>query len=122
VTVGQPLNDTAPRAVVTAYLEALTQGDVARCVDMYAADGCIHWPAGRVFGRANLEHWHQQRFAARLRVTEVRSMRVDESRVTVAITVTSGLLASARIPHLALRAILLVEGGRINDLSFGLTL
>jgi limonene-1,2-epoxide hydrolase len=120
VTIASPVTDRAPVQIVRSYLVAFVQEDLARCVSFYADDGWIQFPSGKFVGPIDVEHWHRQRFAARMRLLKVRSIDAQGELVTVKADVTSQVLLGMKIQRLPIRVTLRLENGLIKEVRFSL--
>jgi ketosteroid isomerase-like protein len=106
-------------ATVRAYLAALTNHDIPRCLDLFTDDATV-----KLFtafkGKRAIEKFHRERFAADLRVVRVDAIQANGNTVLVDCAVATKKLAAARISALPGRATFQLEGGKIRSLGFGL--
>jgi ketosteroid isomerase-like protein len=58
-TGGQERAEPEPRAVATAYAEALEAGDAGLAADLYAENGLLTSADERISGRAGIAGWHE---------------------------------------------------------------
>ncbi|MFL6272188.1 MAG: hypothetical protein ACJ75A_18980 [Actinomycetes bacterium] len=58
-TAHDPGAERGPRAVMTAYAEALEAGDAALAADLYAENGLLTSADERISGRAGIAGWHE---------------------------------------------------------------
>lgn len=103
-----------------AYLESFEARDVERCVGFFAEDGFIDFQMSTYRGRAAIEQWHTDRFAADLKVQRVQSVRVDGDVVTVEAVVSSKRLAAWMIGSLTGRIAMRFETGKIKECRLAL--
>ena len=58
-TAHDPGAERGPRAVMTAYAEALEAGDAGLAADLYAENGLLTSADERISGRAGIAGWHE---------------------------------------------------------------
>ena len=58
-TAHDPEAERGPRAVMTAYAEALEAGDASLAADLYAENGLLTSADERISGRAGIAGWHE---------------------------------------------------------------
>ena len=58
-TAHDPEAERGPKAVMTAYAEALEAGDAALAADLYAENGLLTSADERISGRAGIAGWHE---------------------------------------------------------------
>ena len=58
-TAHDPGTERGPRAVATAYAEALAAGDAGLAADLYAENGLLTSADERISGRAGITGWHE---------------------------------------------------------------
>jgi hypothetical protein len=58
-TAHDPEAERGPRAVMTAYAEALEAGDAGLAADLYAENGLLTSADERISGRAGIAGWHE---------------------------------------------------------------
>ena len=58
-TAHDPGAERSPKAVMTAYAEALAAGDAGLAADLYAAHGLLTSADERISGRAGIAGWHE---------------------------------------------------------------
>ena len=58
-TGGQERAGREPKAVATAYAEALEAGDAGLAADLYAENGLLTSADERISGRAGIAGWHE---------------------------------------------------------------
>lgn len=111
-----------PRVAVESYLEAFGRHDLARCMEFFADDATLSFVSGTYQGRAAIEQWHQDRFAADLKILRMDGVSTDGDTVTVDLHVTSNRLRFFKIANLDGRATMRLGDGKIKELKFGLRL
>ena len=111
-----------PRAVAASYLAAAESRDVAACVLHYAPDATLTFMSGVFEGRAAIEDWHKERFAANMRFVRVDAIKVKADVVTVDAVITSDRLKAWKLSSLGGRATFRVRDGLIKETTFGLRL
>jgi len=110
---------TDAQTLVQSYLDAFAARDLARCLDFYTEGAEVKFVSGVYAGRAALEEWHKERFAADLQVLRVDSVSVDRDTVKIDLMLASNRLKFFRINSLAARATVRLDGGRIREAHFG---
>ena len=58
-TAHEPEAERGPKAVMTAYAEALAAGDAGLAADLYAENGLLTSADERISGRAGITGWHE---------------------------------------------------------------
>jgi ketosteroid isomerase-like protein len=102
-------------ALTRDYLDAFAARDLERCLAFYADDASLDFQLSVFRGRKGIEAWHQDRFAANLRILRLESITVREGTVVVDAVVASDRLAAWKIGSLSGRVTLRFEGGRIAE-------
>jgi len=121
----QSAQESEPRAIVEAYLEAFDARDLSRCVEFYGEDGLLIFgpPAfglGRFRGKEAIEQWHRDRFSGGMRITEIEEIEADGDTVTIYAVATSPALRAVRIEELRGIGTFVVQGGKIQEVRLGL--
>jgi ketosteroid isomerase-like protein len=111
-----------PRVAVESYLEAFASRDLLRCLEFFVEDATLVFVSGTYKGRAAIEQWHTDRFAADLKILRIDGVTTEGDTVTVDLHVTSNRLRFFKIANLDGRATMQLEQGRIKELKFGLRL
>lgn len=114
------MTDLDLESTVRAYLEAYSSRDLARCLDFFAADAKIDFASGIYSGRAAIQEWHQDRFAADMRVLRIDKVKVVGETVVVDLVANSKVVKQWRLNSLKGRVTLTFEGGKIRNAEFGL--
>ena len=105
---------------VQAYFESLAARDLSQCMDFFAEDANLAFYMGSYRGKAAIEQWHRDRFAADLRVTRIDKITVQDNTVIVNAAATSNRLKAWRLGSLSGTATFRFNGDKINDVKFGL--
>jgi len=103
----------ALEALTRAYLDAFAARDVQRCLGFFADDAKLDFQLSVFRGRKGIEAWHQDRFAANLRIVRLESITVRENTVVIDVVAASDRLAAWKIGNLSGRVTLRFEGDRI---------
>jgi ketosteroid isomerase-like protein len=111
-----------PRSSIETYLEAFQRHDLAQCLEFFAPDATLTFVSGTYQGKAAIEDWHKDRFAANLKILRMDQITADGDTVTVDLNVTSNRLQFFKIANLDGRATMRLADGKIKELSFGLRL
>lgn len=101
-------------AITRQYLEAFEARDLDRCVSFFAEDGVIDFQDVEYEGPQALREWHQERFAANLRLNKIENIRVKGTTVTVDCVASSDRLAAWKINSLKSRIEAKFEGDKIQ--------
>jgi ketosteroid isomerase-like protein len=108
------------KTAIAAYLEAYDQRALSTCMDFFAQDATILFAMGTYRGHQAIEKWHQDRFAADLRVTRVDEVKMDGDTVIVDVTATSKVARAWRFDSVAGRVTVVFRQGKIHKAEFGL--
>ena len=104
--------------MVRQYLEAFEARNQERCLTFYSEEARIDFQ-GTVFqGREAIRTWHEDRFAADLKIDKVEAVRPSGSNVVVDVVVSSSRLAAWKIKSLPGRITLRLQNGKIRDAKF----
>src|SRR5947208_2476651 len=101
--------DTDLKSVTEEYMALFAQRDLDRCVQYFADDAVISWPARTYVGAADVRQWHIDRFTANMQLVQVGKVRVDGKKVVIDVATKSDRLKLMGINRL---------GGRVT-LTFG---
>ncbi len=104
-----------PRALIEEYLQAMKDRDLDRCVGMFADDATITFMNSQFKGRAAIETWHRDRFAAEGEIVKVDAIRVKGDTITLDALATSKKLRQWKIPKVGGRATFRLEDGKIKE-------
>lgn len=102
------------KTLAQAYLDAFHARDLERCLEFYADDATVDFNKTVYSGRQGITEWHNDRFAADLRLIKMNSMTVDGDTVTVDGAVASKRLAAWRLKALSGRVTMRFENGKIK--------
>lgn len=108
------------QSMVEAYLQAFEERDLSRCMGFFAEDANLVFHTGMYRGKAAIEQWHKDRFAADMRVTRIDKIRVQGNTVIVDAFATSNRLRAWRFGLLGGTATFRFEEGKITDVKFAL--
>lgn len=114
------MEQTDPRGMVQAYLQAFDQRDLSRCMEFFADDATINFATGVFRGRQAIQEWHGDRFAADLRVIRIDDVRREGDAVMVDAVVTSKVVKAWRFKSVSGTATLTFRDGKICEAKFGL--
>ena len=113
------------QAVLEGYMKAFEERELAQCVDCFAEDAVLHFGRaalglGRFQGKAEIEEWHKNRFAADARIIKVEDIEVKDNKVYVRCAVTSSRLQAYMINNIRGSGTFTFEQGKIKELHLGL--
>lgn len=109
--------------LVRAYLAVLDERNLEACLAYFTDDAEIDFQDGRFVGLEGVREWHEERFLADLRLTEIEDMRLEaDDKVVVDAVVTSNTLRAWRIDNLTGTVTFSFRGEKIRAASFGLRL
>jgi hypothetical protein len=114
------MHDVDLQATVEAYLQAYGDRDLPRCLDFFAEDATIRFAMGTYAGLKAIEGWHEDRFAANLRVIRIDEIRTQGNAVTVEMVGTSKVAKLWRVDSVAGTATFVIENGKMTEVTFGL--
>jgi ketosteroid isomerase-like protein len=109
---------TTTRELIENYLKAFERGELARCMECFAADATLEWLMGEYRGKQSIEEWHKDRFDAGLKILRVDGMTIAGDVATVRLTVTSKRLAAWRMPSLGGIVTVQFKEGKIRGTQF----
>ena len=104
------------------YLDAFQARDMARCLAFYAEDATIHFMSGVYKGHDSIQEWHQDRFAANLRVLNIARMQVSGNALVVEAVITSDRFKAWKVNSITGRITCQVTAGKIKEVKFGLAM
>jgi hypothetical protein len=117
---GQIAEDGDLEATVRAYLGALNERNLTRCIEFFAEDATVTFMARAFRGRQAIEAWHRERFAAELEVVRIGAIRHKGDSLIVDGVVTSKRIRALKIGSLGGRATVSLENSRVKAMRFGL--
>ena len=103
------------RALMEDYHRAFEARDVAACAGFFAEEATLRFLFGSYQGRAAIAEWHQDRFAADVKLLRLDGVAVDGDTVTAHVVVTSRRLRLVRMDQVKGTVTLRVEHGRIRE-------
>jgi uncharacterized protein (TIGR02246 family) len=106
-----------PKSVVTAYLDALREHNLERCMALYADDAVIEIMHNQHRGRQAIEEWHRERFAVELQLTKVDAVKAKGQTVVVDAAISTKRLRAWKIPAMSGRATFQLQDGMITELK-----
>ena len=112
------MEEATTRKLIDTYLKAFERGELEQCMDCFDSDATLEWLMGEYRGKASIEEWHKDRFAAGLKILRVDGMTINGDVATVRLTVTSKRLAAWRMPSLGGVVTVRFQGGKIQGTKF----
>jgi hypothetical protein len=106
-------------ALVQAYLAAFDERNLHACLEFYAENATLTFFNSSYQGKQAIASWHQDRFAADLRLLSLDSIQVDSHSVIIEATVTSKRLRAWMQPTINGSAVFAFANGKIAELQFG---
>jgi|SRR5277367_1803809 len=101
-------------AITREYLSAFDARDVDKCVGFFAEDGVVDFQDVEYEGRQALAEWHQERFAANLRLNKIENVRTKGETVIVDAVASSDRLKAWKINSLKSRIEAKFTGDKIQ--------
>lgn len=114
------MTETNPKAIVETYLATFERHDADGCTSAFTSDAKISWLGGTYQGPEAIKQWHEDRFAANLKIIRRDDMQVQGNTVTADMVVTSDRLKTWRLSELGGRATLTLRDGKVEHAKFGL--
>lgn len=96
------------------YLAAFEGRDMEKCMSFFDESSVIDFHMGVYKGLKSIQSWHQDRFAANLRLMQIESMQVNDATVTVDATASSNRLLAWKIKSVAGRLVIQYCEGKIR--------
>jgi len=87
-------------AITRDYLAAFDARDLEKCLTFFSEDATIDFQNVEYEGPQMVREWHEERFAANLRLMKIENVRVKGATVTVDAVASSDRLAAWKIPSL----------------------
>jgi hypothetical protein len=112
------VEETTTRQLIDIYLQAFERQDLEQCLNCFDPDATLEWLMGEYRGKASIEEWHKDRFAAGLKILRVDGVSIQGDVATLRITVTSKRLAAWRMPSLAGIVTVKFQAGKIHGTKF----
>ncbi len=104
-------------ALTRGYMEAFDQRDVEKCLSFFSEDAIVNFQDVEYQGRDALRDWHNERFAANLRLSKIENVRVKGETVTVDAIASSDRLAAWKIKSLKSRIEAKFSGELIDEVK-----
>jgi hypothetical protein len=108
-------SDDALRSLVEAYTQAFARGDLEACLSFWADDAVLRFLFASYEGRAAIEEWHQDRFAADVKLLRIDNLTVDGDTVTAQAVATSRRLRLFRMDEVKGTMTFRVVDGRFKE-------
>ncbi len=108
----------AAQHLVEAYLDAVKERDLDRCLDFFADDASLSFMTGVFRGKQAIGEWHRERFDAGVELLRINKIAVDGDKVTVEGVVTSRRLRAWKIGKLAGKAVIRLKDGKMQETKF----
>lgn len=112
------MQETDLEGITRGYLAAFEARDMPGCMSYYADDATLNWAVGVYKGKQAIEEWHEDRFAADLKITRLDGINVQANTVVVDVVATSKRLSAWRLHSLSGRITFEFENGKIKDTKF----
>jgi ketosteroid isomerase-like protein len=107
--------DSALRQMVEDYRAAFDRRDVDACVRFFADDAVLRFLFSSYEGRAAIEEWHQDRFAADVKLLRIENVTVDGDTVVAQAVATSRRLRLFRMDQVKGTMTFRVADGRFKE-------
>jgi uncharacterized protein (TIGR02246 family) len=105
----------ALRQMVEDYRAAFERRDLAACLAFFAEDAVLKFLFSNYEGRAAIEEWHQDRFAADVKLLRIDNVAVDGDTVVAQAVATSRRLRLFRMDEVKGTMTFKVESGRFKE-------
>lgn len=102
-------------AVTRDYLAAFEARDLDKCLGFFAEDANIDFQNTEYEGTESIKEWHEERFAANLRLTKINNVRVKDDTVIVDAVAASDRLAAWKIKSLKCKIEAKFEDEKIQE-------
>ncbi len=112
---GSEANAPDLQALAQAYLDAFEARNLDACLAMFIESSSIDFQDTLYKGLEAVKTWHEDRFAANLRLLKVESVNVKGDVVTVDCTAASNRLAAWNVKSLPGRITMRFEGDKIKE-------
>src|SRR5881275_1428009 len=90
----------AHETTVRAYLQALGEHDLDRCLSFFSPDAVIEMMNAKHIGHDAIAEWHRQRFEANLQFEKIQAVKVKGDTVVV-----DGSISTKRLKFYRLNSI-----------------
>ena len=111
-------DEAAMRQAVDQYLAAFAARDLDGCLTVFAEEALLDFQSALFEGRAAIEQWHRDRFAANLRLIKLERITVRRDTVTVDAFAASDRLAAWNVQALPGRVTLRFDRGKVVNCKF----
>ena len=106
---------TDSRALIEKYIQAFEARNVAACLECFSENATLDFQGTLYTGRADIENWHNERFAANLRILRMESVTLNGDTATVDVEISSDRLAAWKVKALKGRITIRLEDGRFKE-------
>jgi hypothetical protein len=104
-------------AITRDYLAAFEARDLEKCIGFFSDDATIDFQNVEYEGTESIREWHQERFAANLRLSKIDNVRVKGGTVVVDAVASSDRLAAWKINSLKSRIEAKFEDDKIQEVK-----
>jgi hypothetical protein len=108
-------DDGAMRRMVEEYRDAFERRDLAACLAFFADDARLRFLFSSYEGRAAIEEWHQDRFAADVKLLRIDHVSVEGETVVAQAVATSRRLRLFRMDEVKGTMTFRVVDGRFQE-------
>jgi hypothetical protein len=108
-------DEGALRGMLDAYREAFERRDVQACLGFFSDDAKLRFLFSSYEGRAAIEEWHQDRFAADVKLLRIDHVSVDGETVVAQAVATSRRLRLFRMDEVKGTMTFRVVDGRFKE-------
>ena len=112
------MDNSELQSKVKGYLEAFEGRDLDGCLAYFADDATLNFLTSTFRGKKQIEHWHQERFSADLKVIRIDDMTTQDNTVDVEGVITSKRLRAWLVNEISGVVSLTFEDGKIKDARF----
>jgi len=109
------VDEGAVRGMVEAYRQAFERRDVDGCVAFFAEDATLRFLFASYEARAAIREWHEDRFAADVKLLRIDGVTVQGDTVVAQVVVTSRRLRFFRMDEVKGTVTFRVAEGRFKD-------
>ncbi len=104
-------------AITKEYLAAFDARDLEKCLTFFGEDAVVDFQNVEYQGAAALKEWHEERFAANLRLSKIDNVKVKGNKVTVDAVASSDRLAAWKIHALKSKIEATFEDEKIQEVK-----
>ena len=112
------MQESDMKSLIEGYLEAFDARDLEQCMTYFRTDATLDWQVGVYKGKPSIEEWHQDRFAADLKLVRLEQIRIEGSVAIVEVVVTSRRLKAWRLGSMGGKATVVFQDGKIKETKF----